>query len=203
MREVAVTTTDRGNALARLLLRLAGWRVTYQGTPPGCGVIIAYPHTSNWDFVVGIMAKWSTGIPVAFLSKDSLFRVPLLGRFVRFCGGVPVDRSNASGVINEMSERLRQAQERGERWWLAIAPEGTRKKGDGWRSGFYQIAVAAQAPIGLAYFNFANKEIGVTIFLMPSGDAVADLRQIDHWYLGCAKGKYPDQQAPVRFLRQR
>jgi len=203
MVEVSPTTSDRGNALATGLLRLFGWRVCYRGSPPGCGVLIAYPHTSNWDFVIGVMAKWSTGLPVAFLSKDSLFRIPVLGTFIRWCGGIPVRRDNASGVIPDMAERLRAASERGTRWWLAITPEGTRHAGDGWRSGFYHIAIAAKVPVGLAYFNFARKEIGVTTFLLPSGDVDADMQQIARWYADHAVGRHPERAAPVRLKRSR
>jgi 1-acyl-sn-glycerol-3-phosphate acyltransferase len=201
MREVTPAIMDRGASWARWLLRIAGWRIRYQGTPPGCGVIIAYPHTSGWDFVVGILTVWAIGIPLNFLGKDSLFRVPVLGALMRRWGGIPVDRGTASGVIGSMADRLREANQRGERWWLALAPEGTRKREEGWRSGFYHIALAAQLPIGLAYFNFARREIGVIAFLVPSGDAEADMRQIERCYAGVAQGQHADQAAPVRFLR--
>ncbi|MCP5281043.1 MAG: 1-acyl-sn-glycerol-3-phosphate acyltransferase [Rhodoferax sp.] len=197
-------TTDRGFAPARWLLRVFGWRVRYAGTPAGCGVIIAYPHTSNWDFIVGIMARWAIGLPVAFLGKDSLFTAPVLGRFMRWCGGIPVQRTGASGAIDDMTKRIHTAAARGERWWLAIAPEGTRSRSeDGWRSGFYHIAVAAQVPIGLAYFNFQRKEIGVTTYLQPSGNADADLPQIARWYAAHAAGRHPDLATPVRLKRSR
>lgn len=199
MPESPASILDRGSAMARLLLRIAGWKVCYHGTPPGCGVIIAYPHTSNWDFVVGVLAKWSIGIPLTFLSKDSLFRLPLFGRFLRWTGGIPVDRASASGVIAEMTLRLAQAEQRSERWWLAMAPEGTRKKDVAWRSGFYHIAVAAQVPIGLAYFDYSKREIGVTMFLRPTGDAERDLQQIAEWYGRHAVGRWPEQATPVRF----
>lgn len=199
MAAVAPTvTTDRGNRWMRCLLGLIGWRVVYHGTPPGCGVIVAYPHTSNWDFVVGIIAKWAIGIPVAFLGKHSLFEVPLLGRFMRWCGGIPVRRDSANGVIAGMAERVRSEAARGVRWWLVVAPEGTRRATGGWRSGFYHIAWSARVPIGLAYFNFRRREIGVTTFLMPSGDIAADLRQIAHWYAEHAVGRHPALAAPVR-----
>lgn len=199
MAEVAPTvTTDRGNPWMRRLLGLAGWRVVYHGTPPGCGVIVAYPHTSNWDFVVGIIAKWAIGIPVAFLGKHSLFEVPLLGRFMRWCGGIPVRRESANGLIPDMARRMATSGASGTRWWLAIAPEGTRKASDGWRAGFYHIAHTARVPIGLAYFNYPRREIGVTTFLMPSGDIAADLRQMEAWYADHAAGRHPALAAPVR-----
>lgn len=199
MRQVDAVVKDRGNRLARFLLRLAGWKLCYDGTPPGCGVIIAYPHTSNWDFVIGILAKWSLGVPMIFLGKDSLFRVPVLGWLMRYWGGMPVDRSSSHGVIADMAALLKDAAARGERRWLALSPEGTRKKLPYWRSGFYHIAVAAQVPIGLAFFNFARREIGATVFLMPTGDADADLKQIAAWYAEHAHARHPEKAGPVCF----
>ena len=204
MAEVAPSiTTDRGSPLMRRLMALFGWRVAYHGTPPGCGVIVAYPHTSNWDFVIAIASKWSIGLPVAFLGKESLFRAPVLGPFMTWCGGIPVRRGNANGLIPDMAARMHAENERGVRWWLAVAPEGTRKGGDGWRSGFYQIALAAKVPIGLAYFNYQRREIGVTTFLMPSGNMEADMRQIARWYADHAVARFPDLAAPARIKPQR
>lgn len=196
------TIVDRGQRWARALLRLAGWRVRYDGTPPGCGVVIAYPHTSNWDFVVGIVTVWAVGIPLAFLGKDSLFRIPLLGWLMRRWGGLPVNRRQASGVIGDMAARLRAANAAGQRWWLAMAPEGTRRREDAWRSGFYHIALQAGVPIGLAYFNFRAREIGVAGFLQPTGDVAADLRRIEALYADRAEGLRPELAAPVRFRDQ-
>ena len=199
MSDPVPTLRDPGHGWARALLRLAGWRVRYDGTPPGCGVVIAYPHTSNWDFVVGIVTVWAVGIPLAFLGKDSLFRIPVLGWLMRRWGGIPVDRQQASGLIDTMAARLRASNAVGERWWLAMAPEGTRRREDAWRSGFYHIAAQAGVPIGLAYFNFAAREIGVAGFIQPSGDAAADLRRIEAFYDGHARGLRPECAAPVRF----
>lgn len=201
MAELPPTVQDPGKAWARWLLRLAGWKINYRGTPDGCGVVIAYPHTSNWDFVVGILTVWAIGIPLSFLGKDSLFRTPVLGWFMRRWGGMPVDRSQANGVIDGMAERLRAGNRNGERWWLALAPEGTRQRADGWRSGFYHIALSAKVPIGLAYFDFKTREIGVATFVMPTGDAQADMNYIAHCYAAIAHGQNPDQATPVRLLR--
>ncbi len=205
MTVVPVTVkTDRGFRLAHWLLRLFGWRVRYEGTPTGCGIIVAYPHTSNWDFIVAMTTKWATGLPVAFLGKSSLFTVPLLGPFMRWCGGIPVQRTSASGAIEDMTARIQAAAARGERWWLALAPEGTRSRSEnGWRSGFYHIAVAAQVPIGLAYFNFERKEIGVTMFLQPSGNPDADMPQIARWYAEHAVARHPERATPVRLKQSR
>jgi 1-acyl-sn-glycerol-3-phosphate acyltransferase len=199
MRVMEPSVRDRGSRIAWLLLKLVGWTLRYDGTPPGCGVVIAYPHTSNWDFVVGIIAKWALGVPLIYLGKDSLFRIPVLGWLMRLWGGMPVDRGSSHGVIAQMTDHLKAAQARGERVWLALSPEGTRKRTEYWRSGFYHIAVAAQMPIGLAYFNFAKREIGVHSFLLPSSDAQADLAEIARCYAECAQAMRPEKAGPIKF----
>ena len=188
----------RGSAIARALLRLAGWRIRFDGLPAAQGVAIAYPHTSNWDFVVGILAKWGIGIPVSFWGKDSLFRVPLFGRWLRWLGGVPVDRHNPQGAVSAMAASLRQARDEGRFMWLALAPEGTRGHAPGWRSGFYHVATAAQVPLGLVFFDYARREVGFRRFLQLSGDAAVDMAAIAQGF-GAFAGRKPQLAAPIRF----
>lgn len=187
----------QGSALARLLLRAAGWRVLFHGLPARRGVVIIYPHTSNWDFVVGIMAKWSIGIPVTFWGKSSLFRVPLFGAWLRWLGGVPVDRERSQGAVQAMIERFEQAHAGDEFLWLALAPEGTRRASGGWRSGFYRVALGAGVPLGLAYLDFAQREVGVVDFLQISGNREADMAAIAA-RLGHHRGRRPACAAPIR-----
>lgn len=187
-----------GSRLARALLRAGGWRAFFDGLPEPCGVIIIYPHTSNWDFVVGMLAKWTMGISAVFLGKDTLFRVPILGRFMRRWGGIPVDRSGSHGVIAGMTARLREASARGERLWLAVAPEGTRKLATHWKRGFYHIAVGAGVPIGLAFFDYARREVGLTEFFTPTGDEATDMARIAAYYAERGSGRNPDQATPIR-----
>src|SRR3954470_11697462 len=122
----------RGSRLATALLRMAGWRVVFDGVPTQQGVVIVYPHTSNWDFVVGILAKWAMGIPLRFWAKDSLFRAPLFGRWLRARGGVPVDRTHPRGLFGQMVQQLREHRDAGRFFWLAVTPEGTRSAVAGW-----------------------------------------------------------------------
>jgi 1-acyl-sn-glycerol-3-phosphate acyltransferase len=187
----------RGSALARGLLRLAGWRVAFDGLPSRQGVVIVYPHTSNWDFIVGILAKWSIGIPVAFWGKASLFRVPLFGRWLRWLGGVPVERTSSQGAVAAMAQRLVQARERDQFMWLALAPEGTRRLSDGLRSGFYHVAVQAQVPLGLVGFDFARRQVVLVDFLHLCGEPQADLAAIAA-RLGHHRGRRPEWAAPIR-----
>ncbi|HET9820545.1 MAG TPA: 1-acyl-sn-glycerol-3-phosphate acyltransferase [Burkholderiaceae bacterium] len=189
----------RGSRLARAVLGLAGWRVRFDGLPARQGVVIVYPHTSNWDFVVGLLAKWAIGFPLAFWGKDTLFRVPLFGRWLRWVGGVPVDRSSARGVVGDMVARMAEARERDGFLWLALAPEGTRSYRDHWRSGFYQVALGAGVPLGLAFIDYAERTVGVERFIRLSGDEPSDMAAIAA-YLGHRRGLRPELATPIRLV---
>lgn len=188
----------RGSVIAAALLRLAGWRVRFDGLPAAQGVAIVYPHTSNWDFVVGLLAKWSIGFPVTFWGKDSLFKVPLFGRWLRWVGGHPVDRNSANGIVGQMARELAEAKEKGEFMWLALAPEGTRRYQDSWRSGFYHVALAAKVPLALVYFDFAERVVSVEKFITLSGNVDEDIRRVAE-YLAHRVGKRPADAAPVKW----
>jgi 1-acyl-sn-glycerol-3-phosphate acyltransferase len=187
----------RGSNLARSLLRLAGWQVMFDGLPARQGVLIVYPHTSNWDFVIGVLCKWAIGIPLAFWGKDSLFHIPMFGRWLRWIGGVPVDRHNPHGAVGSMVNRFAVARERGAFLWLALSPEGTRSYRDSWRSGFYQVALQAEVPLALAYFDYAERRVGVDSFIRLTGDAERDMATIED-RLGQRRGCRPHLAAPVR-----
>ena len=103
----------KGSALARAVLRLMGWRVVFEGLPSLQGVAVVYPHTSNWDFIAGMLAKWAIGIPAHFWAKNSLFKVPVFGRWLRRVGGLPIDRSAANGAVGQMVDTFRQHERKG------------------------------------------------------------------------------------------
>jgi len=189
----------RGSRFARALLRLAGWRLQFDGLPSAQGVAVVYPHTSNWDFVVGVMAKWAIGIPVTFWGKASLFRVPLFGRWLRWLGGMPVRRHRPQGAVVQAAVAMRAARDAGRFMWLALAPEGTRRKGEGWRSGFYRVALAAGVPVGLVRMDYGRRVIGFDSFWLVSGDAAADFATFAARLADC-HGRLPRLAAPVRLL---
>ena len=204
MTDVAVLTARPvqlpGSRLARAVMRLAGWRVQFDGLPARQGVLIIYPHTSNWDFVFGMLAKWAMGIPVAFWGKDSLFAVPVFGRWLRWIGGVPVDRHHPGGAVAAMVVQFGQARAQGRFLWLALSPEGTRSHRDCWRSGFYQVALQAEVPLALAFFDYSERCVGIDSFIQLSGDVGRDMAHIER-VLGRHTGCRPELAAPVR-LRQ-
>ena len=113
-------------------------------------MVIFYPHTSNWDTAIGLCVKFMTGLPIRFAGKDTLFRVPLLGPLLLRWGGVPVNRRERTGFIDEMQGEFR----RNEEFRLAIAPEGTRGRAPHWKSGFYHLARAAGVPLALGYIDY-------------------------------------------------
>lgn len=187
----------KGSHLARILLRLGGWRFTFEGLPSLQGVIIGYPHTSNWDFVVMILVKWGIGLPIQFLAKDSLFRVLFLGRWLAWLGGVAIDRSSPKGLVAHLVAMFKQHQQNNRYLWLALSPEGTRRRTDGWRSGFYQVALLAGVPLCLVRIDYGQKTVHFSNFMQLSGDESADYAQIAHIYEG-VKGFHPTQAAPIR-----
>lgn len=164
--------------LGRSVLRLGGWRMV--GAFPDLPkiVLIAAPHSSNWDGVWGVAVKLGLGVKLSILGKDALVKVPLLGRLAVWQGVIGVDRSAAHGVVGQASEALRNA----ERMWYAIAPEGTRKWVERWKPGFWHIARNAGVPVIPAYFDYANKVIGVGPPFELSDDMQADIARIQRWY---------------------
>lgn len=191
----------KGSAAARALLKLLGWTVKFEGIPARQGVIVAYPHTSNWDFPVLVLAKWAVGLQVRFWGKDSLFQIPVFGAWLRWLGGVPVVRGTSKGVVGDMVQTMSNARDRNEVFWLALAPEGTRSLTQGWRSGFYQVAVKAQVPLGIACLDVRRKHVEVTRFFMLSGNAEQDMPVIQQ-ALEQAYGFNPLQASPIRLLQK-
>ena len=188
-----------GNRLVRGLMRLAGWRVLFDGLPARQGVLAVYPHTSNWDTVVLLAGKVAMGVPMVFLSKASLFRVPLLGRYLRWMGGMPVDRSSPGSVTDQVIAAMADARGAGGYYWLCLTPEGTRSYTEGLRSGFYRIAHEAGVPLGLVRLDYARREISVVDFIRVSGDRETDMARAAEAY-GDAKGLHPAQASPLRIL---
>ena len=117
-----------GSAAARWLLHRLGWKVRFEGLPAAQGVLAIYPHTSNWDFVILLIAKWAAGVPVRFWAKDSLFRVPLFGRWLRWLGGVPVQRTVASGMVAQADIALKTTDKTTGNMVEAVSKPGANKR---------------------------------------------------------------------------
>lgn len=184
-------------AFSRRLLGLVGWRVRFEGLPGPKGVAIVYPHTSNWDFIIGLLAKWTINLPIHWIGKESLFHGvtgATLGRLMRMWGGRPVDRQNPSGAVEQLAQLMNS-----EPWfWLGLSPEGTRRHTDYIRSGFYHLALKLDLPVALAYIDYRTREIGVTDFVHMSGDQARDLEMLRRFYADKA-GRFPDQASTIAF----
>lgn len=178
--------------LGRLLVRLAGWRVQVPAYPGPRFVLIAAPHTSNWDAYFMIACGWALGLRVNWLGKDSLFRFPF-GGLMRRLGAIPVDRSRHLNQVRAAAALFREQPA----LILAVAPEGTRARAEHWHSGFYYAALEAQVPIGLGFLDYARKAGGILGFLQPTGDIHADMTRIREAYRD-VRGKYPTQETPPR-----
>lgn len=179
------------------LLALFGWRVNFAPLPGPHGVLVVYPHTSNWDFIVGIFAKWAMGVPFHWLGKESLFNGvcgTLLGPIFRAWGGEPIARNAPTGAIDRLAQRINAASF----YWLVITPEGTRQYRDYWRSGFYHIAVTADVPLGMATFDYKKKEVRLVHYAKLTGNPEADLPQIREAYQSC-HGLKAEWAAPITF----
>ena len=171
----------RGNrfskALGRTMLRVFGWSIEGEAPALPKFVAIAAPHTSNWDFYFGIAAVFAMGIRVSWLGKHTLFRPPF-GGFFRWLGGIPADRTVSHGLVEQTIHALNSH----ERLIVALAPEGTRKRVEKWRTGFYRIAQGARLPILLAYFDYSQRAVGLGPLFHPTGDLDADLEKILEFY---------------------
>ena len=163
--------------IGRSVLRLGGWRVA--GPLPDVPklVLIAAPHSSNWDGIWGFAAKLALGFEVKVLGKAQLFWWPL-GPLLRRLGVIPIDRSSPQGTVGQAVDMIR----RSERIWYALTPEGTRKRVEKWKSGFWKIAHEAQVPILPAYFHYPDRRIGIGPLFATTGDMAADIAALRAWY---------------------
>ena len=171
-------------ALGRAMMRLSGWHI--EGNLPDLPkvVISVAPHTTNWDFVIGVMVLWALDIKISFLGKHTLFR-GVFGKWMRSIGGIPVDRESTHGVVGDAVRAFQQS----ERMVLALAPEGTRQLGKGFKMGFLHIAHGANVPILLAYFDFSRKVVGFGPLLTTTGDVQRDMKTVLDYYRPI-RGKY-------------
>ena len=171
---------------ARTLLRAGGWRMVGAFPDVPKAVLIGAPHSSNWDGVWGIAAKIALGVDVGVFAKHQLFRWPF-GPLLRRMGVIPVNRGDTRGLVEQMQERFH----REERFWLGIMPEGTRKRVERWKPGFWKIAKAANVPVVPAYFHYPERIIGVDEPFFLGDDMDADIARIRAWYAPW-RGKHHD-----------
>lgn len=165
-----------------LIVKMLGWRLEGQFPPEKKVMVALAPHTSNWDFVVAMPFIMALRLKASWLMKKEAFFFPFKSLFMAL-GGIPTDRSAAGGMAKQVASQFRQ----NEKMWVAITPEGTRKKTARWKNGFLRIAYAADVPVLLVAWDFPNKRIFVDSLYRPTGDLEIDMREIQkrfHKYQG-------------------
>jgi 1-acyl-sn-glycerol-3-phosphate acyltransferase len=170
-----------------LFLKIGGWR--REGHPPDAPryVLIAAPHTSNWDFPLTLALVFSYKLKICWMGKASLFRWPVHG-FFRWLGGIPIDRSRAGNVV---AQSIRSFRDRS-KLIMVISPEGTREKVACWKTGFYRIAEGAGVPIAIGFLDYVRKAGGFIDLFHPTGNMEADMETIRGFYAGVT-GKFPEK----------
>lgn len=158
-------------------LKILGWRV--EGEIPSIRkfVIIAAPHTSNWDFPITLAVAFALRIKIYWMGKAAMFRWPF-GGILRWLGGIPIDRSRSHNVVDQSIQAF---QER-DQLIMVVPPEGTRKKVSYWKTGFYHIARGAGVPIVLGFLDYRRKAGGIGPTFFPTGRIEEDMRQIRTYY---------------------
>jgi 1-acyl-sn-glycerol-3-phosphate acyltransferase len=176
-------------AFSRLFFKMTGW--TVEGTlPTGAhkAVLIAAPHTSNWDLPYTLMCAFVLQLNIYWMGKAQLFRPPFRG-VMMWLGGIPVDRSRSNQLVAASAEAIVQADGPVQ---LVVPPEGTRSKVRTWKTGFYYIAASAQVPIVLAFMDYPRKRCGLGPLFQPTGDIEADMEAIKAFYAPI-QGRNPTQ----------
>ena len=166
-----------------------GWSIERQIPVERKFVIIAVPHTSNWDFPHFLGLADELGLELSFMGKLSLFRWPF-ANVMRELGGIPVDRKSSNNAVDQMVVEFAKR----DTFMLTIAPEGTRGKVREWRTGFYHIAMAAGVPIVCGLMDYAKKHGGLGPAIYPTGDYEADMKKIAEVYKSCTP-KYPERSS--------
>ena len=168
---------DMRRAVALALYRLAGWKVEGEAPPTGKFVVIAAPHTSNWDLPFMLGVAYKLRIELKWMGKDSLFKPPF-GGLMRAMGGIAIDRSKNNDVVAQMVAIYNTADQLA----VAIPPEGTRSKVRRWKTGFYNIAHGAGVPIALGFLDYERKVGGIGKIVWTTGDYDRDMIAIKAFY---------------------
>jgi 1-acyl-sn-glycerol-3-phosphate acyltransferase len=180
--------------LARAVFRLTGWRMA--GEVPRTGIFVGAPHTSNWDYVIALLVMWHGGVSPRIMVKQEFFHGPI-GWLLRRTGSVAVDRANPAGVVAQLAAQAAT----GEPFVIVLAAEGTRKKAEYWKSGFYRLSQQTGLPILLGFVDGATKTAGIGPTLRPSGDIAADMALIRAFYAD-KHGFHPEDKTEPRLREE-
>tara|TARA_B110000211_G_scaffold209138_1_gene246276 strand:- start:2147 stop:2767 length:621 start_codon:yes stop_codon:yes gene_type:complete len=176
--------------LSWLVLKLSGWKVINVAPATGSYLLIAAPHTSNWDFPLGIAMAFHLRLKVYFIGKHTLFK-GVRGPIMRWLGGIPLNREASKNFVDASIETYAN----NDNLIFAIAPEGTRASVERWKTGFYHMAKGANVPLALAYFDFATRTGGIGKMLNTTDNMDADMQAIADFYRPVT-GKNPNNYNP-------
>ncbi len=166
------------SSLSRGILKLLGWRlIDRRPADIGSAIYLVVPHTSNWDFFLGLLARSSANIKANYLAKKSLFDSPV-GFFYRALGGYPVDRTKSTNITDQIVEYFNTVPH----FSIAITPEGTRAKVDAWKTGFWRIAHKAKVPLVLTSFDYSKKEVILSAPYFVSDDMEKDIAELTEYF---------------------
>ena len=179
--------------LFRSVLNLMGWKIVGELPDDKKYIVIVAPHTSNWDLVIGLLARFAIGVKINFLGKSEIFFFPM-NIFLKAVGGIPVDRTRHCNLVAQIVELYKQS----DTLRLGLAPEGTRSPVQRWKEGFYHIACQANIPIVMVGFDYSTKEVRIDESFKPSGEIGKDFEHIIAYFRtirGCHPKVLPDYHA--------
>ncbi len=177
--------------LAGGLLHILGWRAVEGEGVPARAVVVAAPHTSNWDFFYLILFAWKFGVSLAFVGKHTLFLGPM-GPVMRSLGGVSVDRSRPGGMVGQLAEAMKRT----DRLALVIPAEGSRAWRPRWKSGFYRVAQVAGVPVSLSFLDYEQRVGGFGPCFEVTGDVKRDMDRVRAFYAD-KQGRFPERFGPI------
>ncbi len=181
--------------VARFLLWLGGWTIVGGAPSIRKAVLIAAPHTSNWDGFWAIVFTVYAGLKIHWFVKDSMFWFPM-SLLLRVNGAIPLDRNRSRSAVTQAIEAFDESED----FYFGLAPEGTRSKTPGWKSGFYRIAEGANVPVVLGFLDYGNKRLGLGPIVSLTGDRDKDLAVIASFYSSIS-GRWPEKTCPITFGR--
>ncbi|MFT4631177.1 MAG: 1-acyl-sn-glycerol-3-phosphate acyltransferase [Candidatus Pseudothioglobus sp.] len=196
MKDIRPRCSTIAHYFGKLIFLISGWQVEGDAPMHRSMLIIAAPHTSNWDAVFLLGAAYSLRLRINWLVKNSLF-VPVVRNLIRFFGAIPVERSRNTNMVQRLAEQILGSTGTA----LVVPPSGTRARTDYWKSGFYRIAMAADIPIVCGYLDYDKKVAGLGLSFFLTGDMTADMDRIRDFYASVA-AKYPANKSRIRLREE-
>ena len=178
------------------LLKISGWTLDRTNPPVTNCVVIAAPHTSNWDFILMLLFAGAFGLKISWMGKSNLFIKPF-GYFLRLIGGISINRRKKNQIVDHMISLFRQR----ENFLLVVPVEGTRARANFWKSGFYHIAKGANVPILPTFLDYGNKRGGFGVPIITTNNLLSDMQKIRDFYAPF-KGKFPSNSGPIKLQEE-